>query len=95
MLVASEYASSLNLYIDQTKPWAIEDPDELRAVLSEVGVGLRILGIVLYPFFTVKMTELLERIGCSEDIDLLIAGQLSVALDPAIEQGRVFKILEK
>ena len=89
------YAERLNYYIDQTKPWAIEDADELRAVLAEVGVGLRILGITLYPFFTTKMTELLSRIGCQSDVDLLIAGQLSIALDPATEQGRVFKILEK
>ena len=69
----------LNKHIDDTKPWTLKTPDtqaELSVILSRIGCGLRMAGILLYPFFTGKMTELLTRIGCVDDIASLDKGEL-------------------
>jgi methionyl-tRNA synthetase len=73
----------LNKYIDDTKPWTMKTPEtqaELSVILSHVGWGLRMAGILLYPFFTVKMTELLTRIGRSEDVRSLENGEFAALL---------------
>jgi methionyl-tRNA synthetase len=57
-----------------------ETQAELSAILSHVGYGLRMAGILLYPFFTAKMTELLTRIGRLEDVRSLENGELSKLL---------------
>ena len=63
-----EYATELNRYIDEMKPWKLDpvNPTEhalLMKSLSTVGVGLAFLGYNLAPFFEKKMIELLDRIG--------------------------------
>jgi methionyl-tRNA synthetase len=73
----------LNKYIDDTKPWTMKTPDthaKLLIILSHVGYGLRMAGILLYPFFTHKMTELLTRIGRLEDVRSLENGEFSKSL---------------
>jgi methionyl-tRNA synthetase len=92
---------ALNKYIDDTKPWTMKTPEthsELLIILSHVGWGLRMAGILLYPFFTIKMTELLTRIGRSEDVRSLENGEfadLLQSLSGTNSSDQFFTIAEK
>ncbi len=70
-----EFASELNKYIDEMKPWKLDpaNPSEhslLMKTLSTVGVGLAFLAYNLAPFFEKKMLELLDRIGVQKGWDI-------------------------
>jgi methionyl-tRNA synthetase len=61
------FATELNQYIDERKPWKMEvsDPlqkEELDKTLSTVMTGLAYIAYNLSPFFESKMKELLARI---------------------------------
>ena len=60
-------ADTLNKYIDTNKPWELlrepADTDRLRTVLSTVGEGVRIIALMLAPFFPEKSRAIFEEIG--------------------------------
>jgi methionyl-tRNA synthetase len=51
--------------------------EETKEVLYTIAEGLRQVGLVLYPFFPEKMSELFEKIGLSDYKIQLEAGKLS------------------
>lgn len=88
---AFEYATEINKYLDETTPWKL-DAESQKAELSEILYNLcyhlRRVAILLLPFFTEKMTELLSRIGTPFDNEL----SLFEALEKVPEN---FSITEK
>lgn len=67
---AFEYATEINKYTDDTTPWKLDaetQKEELAEILYNLVFHLRRVAIMLLPFFEVKMTELLSRIGTPFD----------------------------
>lgn len=64
LIATYEFAESLNKYIDTVKPWELVgvDPAKLEDVMYQVAESLRTMAILLHPFFSPKMEELLVRI---------------------------------
>lgn len=60
------FLDRLNKFADEKSPWiSIKDPDkqaETRNVLYTIAEGLRIVGLVLYPFFPEKMDEMFKKL---------------------------------
>lgn len=83
LIAVFEFAESLNKFIDTTKPWELVDVDaaKLEDIMFQVAESLRTMAILLHPFFTPKMEELLERIGAHEDVILIRNGQSEMALN--------------
>jgi methionyl-tRNA synthetase len=72
---AFEYASDINKYVDEKAPWKInlenkEWLQELNDTLFQLASALRIVAIMLLPFFPDKMNELLHRINTPYNQDL-------------------------
>jgi len=65
-----KFLDDLNNFTTQKEPWQmIKDESKLQEtteVLYTIAEGLRQVGLVLYPFFPEKMSELFEKIGLSE-----------------------------
>ena len=61
------FADTLNKYVDTHKPWELlKSPnrtDDLKHVLSTLGEGVRVIGLMLSPFFAAKSQALFEEIG--------------------------------
>ncbi len=72
---AFEYASEINKYVDDMSPWKIdtENSENIKVVNNILFIlieNLRIVALMLMPFFPTKMVELLDRIGNSYDTTL-------------------------
>lgn len=77
---AFEYASDINKYVDTMTPWKIDaetDAEKLEAILYNLVFHLRRVALMLLPFFTEKMTELLARIGTPLEANKTLAEQLN------------------
>lgn len=61
-----EYATEINKYINDTTPWQLDENTEkekIAEILYNLLYHLRRVAIMLLPFFTEKMEELLARIA--------------------------------
>jgi methionyl-tRNA synthetase len=88
------YGDVLNKYIDEQKPWELKesaDLPKLESVLAQVGEGIRLMAILLSPFFPQKMQELLARIGANEEGELIQKWEMI----PALERTSSFFVKEK
>lgn len=88
---AFEYASEINKFVDDHTPWKLDaetQKDELEKILYTLVYHLRRVAIMLLPFFTPKMTELLSRIGVEFDQNSTISEQIDIIPEN-------FEILEK
>jgi len=79
------FVDSLNLYLAEKEPWKIKgDDEESRAkraqILFSVGIGLRMVGLLLFPFFTEKMSLLLDRIGTPLDPEKTLDGYIAESI---------------
>jgi methionyl-tRNA synthetase len=93
LIATYEFAESLNKYIDTVRPWELVDvdPAKLEDVMYQVAESLRTMAILLHPFFSPKMEELLSRIGVPKDVVLMKNGNMGAAL----ERKTGFSVLEK
>ncbi|MDD2487607.1 MAG: methionine--tRNA ligase [Candidatus Gracilibacteria bacterium] len=89
-----EFCDKLNKFIDNEKPWNLDsetEKDRIEEILYNLGEGLRIVGIFLYPFFTAKMSEMLTRLGMEEYPEELADGKMKELLS----KKEIFTIKEK
>jgi methionyl-tRNA synthetase len=60
----------LNRYVEERAPWQLAKDDaraeELDRVLATLVVGLRVLGVLLYPYIPSSADKLLGALGCKE-----------------------------
>jgi len=52
-----------NKYINETKPWEVEDENELGGILYNLLETLRFISILLYPFMPSTAEKIFEQIG--------------------------------
>jgi len=52
-----------NKYINETKPWEVEDEKELGGILYNLLETLRFISILLYPFMPSTAEKIFEQIG--------------------------------
>jgi methionyl-tRNA synthetase len=81
---AFEYASEINKYVDEMAPWKIdienpENREKLEFILFILVSNLRIVALMLLPFFSDKMRELLIRIGTPYDDSLSLNENISLS----------------
>lgn len=79
---AFEYASEINKFVDETTPWKLdieneEQKKELENILFTLLYHLRRVAIMLLPFFTPKIEELLSRIGATYNENLTLTENLN------------------
>ncbi|GAK13877.1 LOW QUALITY PROTEIN: methionyl-tRNA synthetase [Geomicrobium sp. JCM 19039] len=68
-----QFISRTNKYIDETQPWMLakeEGSEELRAVMYHLAESLRIISVLLKPFFTEAPTAIAQQLGFSDQEDL-------------------------
>lgn len=78
---AFEYASEINKFVDDNTPWKLDaetQKAELEKILYILVFHLRRVALMLLPFFTPKMLELLSRIGFSFDENSTISEQIKI-----------------
>ena len=60
----------LNRYVEERVPWQLAKDDaraeELDRVLATLVVGLRVLGVLLYPYMPSSADKLLGALGCED-----------------------------
>ena len=60
----------LNRYVEERAPWQLAKDDaraeELDRVLATLVVGLRVLGVLLYPYMPSSADKLLGALGCED-----------------------------
>ncbi|MGH2864471.1 MAG: methionine--tRNA ligase [Solirubrobacteraceae bacterium] len=60
----------LNRYVEECQPWQLAKDDarsqELDRVLATLVAGLRVLGVLLYPYMPSSAEKLLAAIGCEQ-----------------------------
>jgi methionyl-tRNA synthetase len=83
--LAFAYATEINQYVEENAPWKMnveiaEQREKLENILFILLSNLRNISIMLLPFFSVKMRELLTRIGTPYDDTVSLSDNL--ALDP-------------
>lgn len=83
--LAFAYATEINQYVEEHTPWKMdieipEQREKLEDILFILLSNLRKISIMLLPFFSVKMRELLTRIGTPYDDTVSLSGNL--AIDP-------------
>ena len=88
-----ENLDGLNKYADENEPWKLIQTDTKKAeeVLYALAEWLRQIGLLLYPFFPEKMSEMFEKLWLTwygKDLEL---GKL----EELIEKKEVFQIKEK
>ncbi|MCS7280558.1 MAG: methionine--tRNA ligase [Desulfobacterota bacterium] len=66
-----EITSHLNRYIDSEAPWRLakEDDSRLKTVLFNLWNGLRLVGVLLYPFMPEKSNAIWRAIGIQNPIE--------------------------
>ena len=77
---AFEYATEINKYVDDNTPWKLDaatEKEKLEEILYTLVYHLRRVALMLLPFFTPKMQELLSRVGAPFDADTTISEQLA------------------
>ena len=76
---AFEYATEINKYVDDNTPWKIDaeaEKEKLETILYTLVYHLRRVAIMLLPFFTEKMQELLSRVGVPFNQENTLSEQL-------------------
>ena len=76
---AFEYATEINKYVDDNTPWKLDtvtEKEKLEEILYTLVYHLRRVALMLLPFFTEKMQELLSRVSVPFDADTTISEQL-------------------
>ena len=60
----------LNRYVEERAPWQLAKDDarseELDRVLATLVAGLRVLGVLLYPYIPSSAEKLLEALDCED-----------------------------
>jgi len=56
-----------NKYMNETKPWQVEDEKELGGILCDLLETLRFISILLYPFMPATAEEIFEQIGLEKE----------------------------
>ena len=84
--LAFAYATEINQYVEENAPWKMdieipEQREKLENILFILLSNLRKISIMLLPFFSVKMRELLTRIGTPYDDTISLSENL--AIDPS------------
>lgn len=77
------FSTAINQFVDEHAPWKIdattpEGEEELRKVLYRALAALRVVAIMLLPFFREKMSELLTRIGASYNETITLEQNLDI-----------------
>jgi methionyl-tRNA synthetase len=89
------YLKSLNDFTTKKEPWQmIKNPDlqeETREVLYTIAEWLRIVWLVLYPFFPEKMAEMFVRLWLLDYEERLENGEL----EKLLQETPTFEIKEK
>lgn len=76
---AFEYATEINKYVDDNTPWKLDaatEKEKLEEILYTLVYHLRRVALMLLPFFTPKMQELLSRVGVPFDEENTLSEQL-------------------
>lgn len=76
---AFEYATEINKYVDDNTPWKLDaeaEKEKLETILYTLVYHLRRVAIMLLPFFTEKMQELLSRVGVPFNQENTLSEQL-------------------
>lgn len=85
----------LNKYVDEKAPWVlIKDEthhEEVKHILYTVAESLRQVGLLLYPFFPEKMSEMFTKLGIENYDKRLKNGEL----EKLFEETVTFDIKEK
>lgn len=79
--IAFEYSTEINKYVDDNTPWKLNaetQKEELEAILYTLLFHLRRVAILLLPFFTPKMEELLSRIGTPYNTEKTLQENLEI-----------------
>ncbi|NGP45789.1 methionine--tRNA ligase [Bacillaceae bacterium SIJ1] len=66
-----EFVRRTNKYIDETMPWALakdeSKKEQLQSTLYHLAESLRMISIMLEPFFTTASVEMRRQLGCTDD----------------------------
>jgi methionyl-tRNA synthetase len=61
------FVKELNAYVNENKPWEIEEKEKLGGVLYNLLEALRFVAILLYPFMPETAGKILHQIGISNE----------------------------
>ena len=67
-----EYIRSINKYIDQTKPWVLNQEnkkEELNVVLYNILQSMKLIGLFIYPFMPETANKIYKQIGLKNTVE--------------------------
>lgn len=89
------FLDTLNKYVDEKAPWTLikdeANHEEVKHILYTVAESLRVVGLLLYPFFPEKMSEMFAKLGLNNYTERLKKWEFEALLS----ETAIFDIKEK